>query len=99
MNALYITPDDCLGEDLYQRLIHDQGGGGSAVEWEDVEEIEATGGGRPSTLTEYEVIGTALGNVLQDADGSVGPGILLPVVDSLLEDLPYTPRGRLAKGG
>ena len=97
MNALYITPDDCLGEDLYQRLIHDQGGGGSVVEWEDVEEIEATGGGRQSTLTEYEVIGTGLGNVLQDADGSVGPGILLPVVDSLLEDLPYTTR-EIGKG-
>ena len=98
LKALYITPDDCLGQELYQRLIYDQGGGGSAVEWEDSEEIETSGNGPPQfNLTEYEPIETRLGNVLQDEDGSEGPGSLLPVVDNLMSDLSHTTR-EIGKG-
>ena len=98
LKALYISPDDCLGQELYQRLIHDQGGGGSAVEWEDSEEIETSGNGPPQfNLTEYEPIETRLDNVLQDEDGSEGPGSLLPVVDNLMSDLSHTTR-EIGKG-
>ena len=99
LKALYITPDDSMGREYYQRLIHDLGGDASTVVWEEGEEL--TDGAGPESpqppLTEYEVIGTALGNVLEDEDGTVGPGNLLPVVDSLLDDLPFTTR-EIGKG-
>ena len=69
------------------------------MEWEEVETIEVGGGGggQGLPLSEFEVIGTSLGDVLQDEDGSVGPRSLLPVVDDLMSDLPYTTR-EIGKG-
>ena len=99
MKALYIAPDDCIGAELYQRLIRDLGGDRTTVEWEP--DGELVGGHKPPPpqwpLTEFEAVGTALGTVLEDEDGSVGPGAFGPIVDSLMDDMPIT-TGEIGKG-
>lgn len=94
LKALYITPDDGMGRELYQRLIHDLGGDASTAEWDDDTLLREGGSTKrsPRPLTEYEAIGTSLGNVLEDEDGTVGPGKLGPIVDKLMDQLPYTTR-------
>ena len=104
MKALYIAPDDCIGRELYQRLIHDLGGDASTVEWETAGELvdasDVPEAPRVNELTMYEAVGTRLGDILWDEDGTQGPGELLPVVDNFQEQLPITTReagkGKLA---
>ena len=104
MKALYIAPDDCIGRELYQRLIHDLGGDASTAEWETAGELvdasDVPEAPRVNELTMYEAVGTRLGDILWDEDGTQGPGELLPVVDNFQEQLPITTReagkGRLA---
>ena len=94
LKALYITPDDCMGRELYQRLIHDLGGDASTVEWDEGGEL-VEGQVTPLVqvpLTEWEAVGTRLGSLLEDEDGTTGPGDLLPVVDNFMDDIPHTTR-------
>ena len=102
LKALYIAPDECIGDELYERLIRDLGGDRPTVEWDtEGELVEGSESSPPSPLTEFEVVSTELGTSLKDEDGSVGPGVLGPVVDDFLDDVPRSieeiGKGRLSQ--
>lgn len=90
LRAVYITPDDLRGRNLYKDLIEDLGGAVSTVRWdEDTGEfVESTPGTAPEPppLTTWEAISTEEGEYLEDSDGTRAPGEIRPFVDDLLEE-------------
>lgn len=90
LRATYITPDEFLGRQLYNDLIHDLGGSTSEIiKWDEEtgEFIEGPYTPRdPVPLTTWEVTGTEEGEYLTDSDGTTAPGSTLPYVDAIYEE-------------
>ncbi len=90
--ATYITPDDYLGRDLYEKLIHELGGASVSIQWDEETgepiEGEFLTDRRMVPLTTWEATGTQEGEFLTDSDGTVAPGGIRPYVDDIFDDNP-----------
>ena len=90
LRAVYITPDECRGRELYNDLIYDLGGASATIIWDEetgeVIEGDFSLGESPPPLTTWEATGTQEGEFLTDSDGTVAPGSTLPYVDAIFEE-------------
>ncbi len=96
LRAAYITPDDYLGRDLYERLIHELGGASVSIQWDEetgeIIEGDFLAGRRMVPLTTWEATGTQEGEFLTDSDGTIAPGSTRPYVDDIFDDNPELTR-------
>ena len=93
-SATYIAPDDARMTQLFESLISDQGGEyHGRGDWRVVGPLPGTlggeSGGKPSRgIPEFEVIGTAPPDFVEDSSRVYGKGEFLPFITDILDEEP-----------